>query len=152
MDLINCTKCKEEKPVSEFYKNKRSKRGYQTHCKQCRSKDYKEKYGVGEYRERILKRNSAYAKIRTKDLKQWYYKLLLEKSCVLCGESHPAALQFNHINPKDKLANVSFLVGNKFSKETILKEINKCEVLCANCHAKKTAEDFNWYDYFDGED
>jgi thiol-disulfide isomerase/thioredoxin len=35
MDTKICTKCKEEKPITEYYKNKLSKDGYQTWCKSC---------------------------------------------------------------------------------------------------------------------
>jgi 5-methylcytosine-specific restriction endonuclease McrA len=27
-------------------------------------------------------------------------------------------------------------------------EIEKCQILCANCHLRKTANDFNWYKEF----
>lgn len=33
-----CTKCKQTKPVNEFYKKSRSSSGYQSHCKDCRQK------------------------------------------------------------------------------------------------------------------
>jgi hypothetical protein len=45
-----CTKCKEEKEYSEFYKNKKAKDGYRIYCKSC------EKKYVEDNKEVILKR------------------------------------------------------------------------------------------------
>ena len=59
-------------------------------------------------------------------------KVKLEKGCAQCGyNAHPAALDFNHIHPEEKLFSIS---GSYRSLEETAKEITKCEVLCANCH------------------
>jgi predicted HNH restriction endonuclease len=51
-----------------------------------------------------------------------------------CGESRPWCLDFHHINPKDKEENLSRMTSHQRKKEDINKEIEKCVVLCANCH------------------
>lgn len=63
----------------------------------------------------------------------------LNKGCAKCGyNEHPAALQFNHIDPSQKAFNIG---ENKRKRlETVIEEIEKCEVLCANCHAIYTQE------------
>jgi len=59
--------------------------------------------------------------------------------CKDCGYAdHSQALQFDHIND-DKKASVSNLIRSDYSWKTILKEIEKCEIRCANCHAIMTA-------------
>lgn len=55
--------------------------------------------------------------------------------CADCGQRHPATLQFHHLNSEDKMFNVADAVRNGISLDTIKKEIKKCIVLCANCHA-----------------
>ncbi len=55
--------------------------------------------------------------------------------CADCGERHPAALQFHHLNSEDKMFNIADAVRNGVSLDRIKKEISKCIVLCANCHA-----------------
>lgn len=58
--------------------------------------------------------------------------------CIDCGyNAHPQALQFDHISDNKK-ANVSNLIRSDYSWETILAEINKCEVRCSNCHSVMT--------------
>lgn len=61
------------------------------------------------------------------------------RGCIDCGyNDHAVALQFDHIND-DKKASVSNLIRSDYAWSTILEEINKCEVRCANCHAVVTA-------------
>ena len=61
--------------------------------------------------------------------------------CVVCGENDPLVLEFDHLD--NKKYNVSKM-RQSYNWETILKEISKCQVLCANCHKRKTAKQFNW--------
>jgi hypothetical protein len=46
-------------------------------------------------------------------------------------------LEFDHL--RDKVANISKLVHLGADWETTLAEIAKCEVVCANCHRRRTA-------------
>lgn len=68
-----------------------------------------------------------------------------DKSCSICGESHRACLQFHHIDDKQKEFTVADAVRGAISWKKILNEINKCDILCANCHAKETAIQQGWY-------
>lgn len=62
-----------------------------------------------------------------------------ERGCVDCGyDKYAVALQFDHIS-EDKKGSVSNLIRSDYSWKTILKEIEKCEVRCSNCHAVVTA-------------
>lgn len=56
-------------------------------------------------------------------------------SCQKCGFSHPGALHFHHRDPSQKDDNLGSMMGRGVAWETLLKEIEKCDVLCANCHA-----------------
>lgn len=57
------------------------------------------------------------------------------KSCIRCGESHPAALQFHHRDPTTKLFNIADgIVSGGWTEEQIREEIAKTDILCANCH------------------
>tara|TARA_R110002012_G_scaffold52128_1_gene133986 strand:+ start:138 stop:470 length:333 start_codon:yes stop_codon:yes gene_type:complete len=73
------------------------------------------------------------------------YKLM--KGCTKCGYNKDAqALQFNHINPNEKRfllaqkAHKMFCNKNTKTKQNIKEELNRCEVVCANCHAIITYE------------
>jgi len=68
------------------------------------------------------------------------YVLNLKKSqpCVDCGEEDPVVLQFDHVG--DKEFNIADGVGQDISFTRLKKEIKKCEIVCANCHLKRTAQ------------
>jgi L-lysine 2,3-aminomutase len=72
--------------------------------------------------------------------KQQFKRMLSElkesRGCYDCGEKNPIVLDFDHL--KDKKYNVSRMVHDGFSWKAILKEIEKCEVVCANCHRVRT--------------
>ena len=63
----------------------------------------------------------------------------IASGCIDCGyAAHAEALQFDHTS-NDKKGNVSDLIRSDYSWTTIMAEINKCEIRCANCHAVKTS-------------
>jgi hypothetical protein len=64
------------------------------------------------------------------------YKLKL--GCIDCGyNKNPVALDFDHVG--EKLFGIAESVKSQ-SMETIMEEVLKCEVRCANCHRIKTQE------------
>ena len=68
---------------------------------------------------------------------------LSTKNCLDCGENDPIVLEFDHREPSDKFKPISRLLSGHYSWESVLKEIQKCEVRCANCHRRKTYKQFN---------
>jgi len=66
------------------------------------------------------------------------YKLSL--GCRICGyKEHPVALELNHIDPLTKSFQIAQALAS-YSMEKIKAELEKCEVLCANCHQIHTYE------------
>lgn len=125
-----CTRCKEELSVERFSKKSSGKDGLQPICKNC----------VNEYHTKHYKKNrqkySKSAKASRDRYWLWYQEIKSNLKCKTCGESHPACLHFHHKDSSSKSGNISDMVRRMLSKKTILDEIAKCEVLCANCHAK----------------
>lgn len=66
---------------------------------------------------------------------------LLEHPCVDCGESDPVVLDFDHL--RDKTKNVTAMLNSTWPR--IRREIEKCEVVCANCHRRRTAARGGFY-------
>jgi len=56
--------------------------------------------------------------------------------CYICGESDPRCLDFHHRDPEQKVAAVSVLTGHGVGWEKVLEEVEKCDVICANCRRK----------------
>jgi len=60
-----------------------------------------------------------------------------------CGETDPLVLQFDHRDGTTKIDTVGTMV-NRANWNTLLAEIAKCDVRCANCHRLRTAQKFQW--------
>jgi hypothetical protein len=56
--------------------------------------------------------------------------------CAICGEDHPAVLDFHHVDESAKSFSMNTATKNGTKFERIIEEIDKCVVLCSNCHRK----------------
>ena len=86
-------------------------------------------------KEHYQKYKEKYA-ARSKDVRARNYAIMNEyrkDGCTRCDEKDPACLDFHHLGGKD--AKVSSLVN--CSEQRLRAEIEKCIVLCANCHRKE---------------
>lgn len=66
------------------------------------------------------------------------------KPCSVCGETRFYCLDFHHRNSDTKKDTVCNLIRHGYSTEIILEEIQKCDIICSNCHRK---EHTNTYKY-----
>ena len=57
-------------------------------------------------------------------------------TCQKCGDTRPYVLDFHHLDGNDKDYLVSQMQYSTYSKERIIKEMEKCVILCSNCHRK----------------
>ena len=123
-----CPRCDSEQPESNFHRNKHRASGRASYCKPCQL----------AYRKDYYRRNTEKVKQRVYDrrdaMKVRYQELKTALSCERCGFDHPAALDFHHDDPEKKTLAVSRMVCDGWSEARILQEIEKCSVLCANCH------------------
>lgn len=127
--MRTCCKCKEDKDESDFFFRNKEKGLLQRECKTCRG--VRSRGWYDNNKELTIERSQT----QLKEKKEWFKELKSQLKCERCGENHIACLEFHHKDPKEK----EFVIGqfrNK-SKEVILKEIDKCIVLCANCHRKE---------------
>ena len=73
---------------------------------------------------------------RRRELRQWFDELKRARAtCTRCDEDRPRALDFHH--PDEKTHEVSWMVRQGFSRRRIREEMQRCTVLCANCHRKE---------------
>ena len=134
-----CKACNTTKSLEDFHHRTKALDGRQTVCKDCNRKQRSAYYRTATGKEN----NQAQGKrtiVRNTLLLIDYLK---EHACVDCGESDIVVLQFDHLDRSLKTAEISrMLKSNGWSR--ILEEIQKCEVVCANCHTRRTAKQFNW--------
>jgi hypothetical protein len=136
MDTKTCPGCGATKALEEFnFKNIRQNLR-QSRCRECTRKQVLRHY---EANHSYYVRKGRKRKLRvTVAQREWLLEYLTLHPCVDCGESDPRCLDFDHVRGK-KVRAISVMVGN-YSWEKIEKEIAKCDVRCANCHRKRTAE------------
>ena len=141
METKRCNSCKQDLPVSEFWKNRASKDGLQAYCKTCnKAKTKQHQLEHPELYREISKRswlkNREKRTVNGRNRMHTYFSFLnsLKTPCVKCGETRFYVIDFHHIDPKMK----SFSLGDGSkthkSKEDILSEVSKCVCLCKNCH------------------
>lgn len=120
-----------------------SEKGNRRKCKECNRL----------YQQKWYKANQEIQKQRVSDrhkgLRKKLYEYFATHPCEHCGFTNPFALHFHH--KSEKFMNISQMVQRGHAWERIQTEIDKCQVLCANCHAIETASEFGWYkDILDG--
>ena len=82
---------------------------------------------------------------RTRRAREHVLQYLSQNSCSECGEINPAALEFHHRDGNIKKHSIANMVSSGYSLELLQDEINKCDVLCANCHRIQEARNGHWY-------
>lgn len=88
--------------------------------------------------------NSHYKRKKRNDTKQWATQLLGNK-CAKCGAApntnrrSNTGLEFDHINPVQRVFRISQRLD--LSREKLLKELKKCQLLCEPCHKQKSIQD-----------
>jgi len=96
--------------------------------RKSKHKEYSRKNYLVNYAERRAKLNA-----RRRELKAEWDAFKCTLKCTKCGFAHHAALDFHHEDPTQKEHNINRLVSDgRFRKA--YEEIEKCIVLCANCH------------------
>lgn len=93
-----------------------------------------------EYMRRWYQSNKTahigYVRNRDGKIQEWFREYKKSLACDVCGENHPACLEFHHLDPSKKKFSVSTR-RDRPSMKALLAEIAKCRVLCANCHRKE---------------
>lgn len=117
--MKKCSKC--ESPLS----------GNQYYCSSC-----KKEIAHLKYLENPQKYKDAVSKSKFRN-KEKVFKYLSENPCKDCGEKDPVVLQFDHIKDK-KLFTINKAIRYSYNWNLIQEEISKCEVVCANCHTRRT--------------
>ncbi len=135
-----CTKCNKEFSLAEFNFKNKAKNIRLSHCRYCRQEYTRSHYSKNKnaYKERSRKYNTKVIARNSQKMVEY----LREHPCVDCREDDVVVLQFDHM--RDKKDSISKMVRSAHSWTTILEEIDKCQVLCANCHFRKTAKEFDW--------
>lgn len=128
MENKKCNKCQEIKTLSEFNKGKNKKDGYQSYCRECNKIKLKTHYQNNKdyYSDK--------KKVRVDDVRNLIKDIKAKSKCARCPEDDAACLDFHHEGNKD--FNIGEAIVNGYSIGRVKEKIDKCIILCSNCHRK----------------
>ena len=118
-------------------------RGIRQHlCRVCSREASRAYYlrNPAAYKARAAANNVSFRARNREKLREY----LAASKCADCGISDLAVLEFDHRDPRDKRHDISKLAQHAGSWAAIVREIGKCDVVCANCHRRRTAHYFGW--------
>lgn len=115
-DTRYCPKCKKERIITDFYK-RRGKLFSSTYCRECTNSNT---------HQRMIKFKKDCVSYKGGE-------------CILCGyNKYNGALDFHHLDPSIKDFNISAVKNWKFD-DIVRYELDKCVLLCSNCHREVEA-------------
>jgi hypothetical protein len=86
----------------------------------------------------VRERWQTHSRTHRRKFREWIGTIKLERGCMDCGyREHAAALEFDHVRG-EKVDHVARMSGRP--RAVVLEEIEKCDVVCANCHRVRTEE------------
>jgi len=130
---LRCYRCGLEKPVDDFAWRRKAQNQRDTFCRPCRKAYGREHYLAN--RERYIEQARVQKTRLMLERTRYLIEYFKRHPCVDCGEGDPVVLEFDHLRDKE------FSIGQGLttrSWQDILNEIEKCEVVCSNCHRRRT--------------
>jgi len=132
-----CDHCKKEKDIEQFnwkYKALGIRHGT---CREC-MKWFVRRYFQGSAHDEHLRNVNERKKVAREVAREYVWEYLSTHPCIQCGESDPRVLEFHHRDSVQKERDVSRMVADGLSTGRLQLEMDKCDVLCGNCHKKLT--------------
>jgi hypothetical protein len=140
--MKKCDHCRKEKDEEEFNWRYKALGIRHNTCRECMSLHQK-KYFSGDAHDRHLQQVKD-RKLAVREIaREYIFQYLSTHPCVKCGESDPRVLEFHHEHSKEYP--VSVMINGGYPIPKIQAEIEKCIVLCANCHRKLTMDERGWW-------
>jgi hypothetical protein len=133
--LRRCGRCGKLKLIADFNWRRKTRGQRDNLCRPCRSEYHREHYLANK--QRYIEQAAA-SQHRLRLERTWYLiEYFKTHPCADCGEDDPIVLEFDHL--EDKCFDIAQALPYR-SWQTILDEIEKCEVVCANCHRRRTVQ------------
>jgi hypothetical protein len=132
--MRKCGRCDRQKPFEDFGWRRKARGQRDNYCRPCRAAYKQERYRAN--RQRYIEQAKRRKKIVAAERLDYLVVFLREHPCVDCGETDLVVLEFDHL--RDKEFGIAQGIRDR-DWQSVLDEIAKCEVVCANCHRRRTA-------------
>jgi hypothetical protein len=126
----HCPKCVRDLPVARFNRNGD---GRQHWCRDCFRAYFRERGDKHRAQSRAARER------RRQPAREFVRDHLTRNPCTDCGEDEVLVLEFDH-HDGGKTAGVAKLLAHAAHLERIRAEVERCEVVCVNCHRRRTAQ------------
>ena len=136
-----CCSCGLAKPMSDFAVKNKERGTRSTKCRSCQAAYSREHYRRN--RPTYLQRAASQRKVNREKCRQQVFDYLMTHPCIDCGEIDPIVLEFDHRDASLKRESISRMISKR-TWAIVQLEIAKCDVRCANCHRRRTAQQFGW--------
>ena len=140
MSEKTCSKCKRELPLDNFRWKNKAKGQKHSQCKDCQKAQEKIHYQESKERQDSVVATANFQKESNLSL----VNRIRESGCKKCGEKRIYILDFHHRDPSQKEKTINRMIKSS-SYDNLLAEIEKCDVLCANCH-----REFHYFEKLNG--
>lgn len=132
--MKRCPKCQKRLRLDEFYKDRKRNDGLSVDCKVCRKEDSKIAY---QRNSGVYKRRTKLFRIKnSKELKRLISEIRTKYGCCFCREKTDCILDFHHYEHRKKVGGDPVSRAIHRGRGALFREINKCAVVCSNCHRK----------------
>lgn len=105
-------------------------------CRPCRAAYKREHYLA--HKDRYVRQAGVRKQLLRRKRTAYLLDYFASHPCQDCGETDPMVLELDHLDAKAESFNISHALPYR-GWQSILDEIEKCEVVCANCHRRRTA-------------
>ena len=133
--MKRCSMCQEMKALEDFMWRRKRLNERDCYCRPCRAIYKREHYRANK--PRYIQNAQVWSHADRRRRVSWLIDYFKSHPCVDCGETDPVVLEFDHL--RDKAFNIADGISRNRPWALILEEIEKCEVVCANCHRKRTS-------------
>lgn len=127
-----CPNCQKDLPASDYHVSNFDKGYLQSHCKVCARERSRANYHKNK--DNFIRQK--------KERDKLIDSLILERKdrpCMDCGIRYPPyVMDFDHRDPSDKDYGVCQMRRRHMGIDKIKREMDKCDVVCSNCHRIRT--------------
>jgi hypothetical protein len=132
--MRRCGRCGQLKPLADFAWRRKAKGQRDNYCRPCRAAYKQEHYAAN--RQRYIDNAHRRRERMVEERMAFLVAFLMEHPCMDCGEPDPLVLEFDHL--EDKEFGIAKGLRDR-NWQSVLDEMAKCDVVCANCHRRRTA-------------
>jgi hypothetical protein len=138
-----CSRCNVEKYIDDEFQKRKGPNYFSTYswCKVCHAEH--QKLAREPKKKESNKRIQELRTIRRIEVQKIIVDHLKSHPCISCNQNNILCLDFDHRDPQEKEFCISSALSTVPRLKRLRKEIDKCDILCANCHRIKTAQSNN---------